>query len=95
MVQSNGWLSSEGYSVSYYDMIADQNREKFNLHLSQWRVVLHAMSRFSARRESLHHSCSIHLLSKTKELCGMAGETSQISLTCSSYALLFSCSFLW
>ena len=37
--------------------------------------MLYAMSRFSARRESVHHSCSIHLLLKTKELCGMAGET--------------------
>ena len=44
--------------------------------------VLYATSGFSARRESVHHSCSIHLLLKTKELCGMAWETSQISLTC-------------
>ena len=85
-MEAKGSMSSSMYN---YDTIADQNREKFNLHLSQWRVVLYAMSHFSARRESVHHSCSIHLLSKTKELCGMAGETSQISLTRSSYALLW------
>ena len=32
----------------YSDTIADQNREKFNLHLSQWRVVLYAMSRLTS-----------------------------------------------
>ena len=33
-------------------MTADLNREKFNLHLSQWRVVLCVVLRFSARREA-------------------------------------------
>ena len=33
-------------------MTADLNREKFNLHLSQWKVVLYVVLCFSARREA-------------------------------------------
>ena len=39
-----------------------------------------AMSRFSARRICTSHAVvPSHLLLKIKELCGMAGETNQIS----------------
>ena len=44
-------------------MTADRNREKFNRHLSQWRVLLYVVLRFSAKRDRgqslVYHSCGI------------------------------------
>ena len=52
MVSVGLLASSVGLCEILRHMTADLNREKFNLHLNQWRVVLYVVLRFVARREA-------------------------------------------
>ena len=76
-------------------MTADLNREKFNLHLSQWRVVLYVVAFLGQEgSQSLVYHIAVFPIPPAVEKTNGEKEPCSISLTRSSYALFFSCSFL-
>ena len=75
-------------------IIADRNKEKLSLHLSQNRVELYGWLCFSAMSEAipLHTVVAIGPIPPEIENTRGAKEPCSISLTLSSYAHFFSCS---
>ena len=67
-------------------MMADRRREKFSLHLSQWRVLLYDVLRLSARREAnlLYTMVAVFSIPPALENTSGENEPCSISLTRSS-----------